>query len=519
MSVYIPDAVPYTLHGKVRSLISDLTLFAKLHRVQDKASKKLIPFDPLPMQAKIFKAVDEGFNRIAVIKARQVAATTGAKMVLHHMAYTTPHEAMFALISMREDSASALLDDNKRWLDDLPGLLQRPIKTKARNRIIYGDTGAGLKSFTSRSTTGLRSFTPVAAVVSEAAFAPDLEEVIAQADAAVGEGLLLLESTANVPGDHFSRLIQGAPENGWKILSLFWWEHPSYTDADEMIPDDFTLTPGEVQIRDLYGLTRNQMHWRRRKVLSLGEHKFRREYPATLDDCFLGREGGYYGEEVIQGIQVIDFNHHGATSGREIEAPHHLDRYVVGVDIGGGVGGDYSTLCVVSVGTMQPVYTERNNTVTPAAWAHRVIQVASRYQNATVLAESNNHGHAFLLEMNNCGYRKQWLSPKGKPWVTTLQSKLDAFDTLREALTIIKVMDRATWMELRALTIPQGKIAPEAPKGQHDDSAMAMALAYRCLRDIPSGTRSTAVASTRTRIEDLISASRARRIRSHSLPF
>ena len=519
MSVFIPEKVPPNLRPKVAQLIAPVDTFCKLHRVQDKQTKKLIPFDPLPMQERIFDAIKAGHNRIAVIKARQVAATTGAKMVLHHLAYTTPHEAMHALLSMREDSASALLDDNKRWLEDVPTLLQRPIKTKARNRIIYGDTGACIKSFTSRSTTGLRSFDPVACVVSEAAFAPDLEEVIAQADAAVGEGLLLLESTANVPGDHFSNIITGAPDNGWTVISLFWWEHPAYRDDDSMIPDDFTLNPGEEQLKALYGLSVNQLHWRRRKVLTIGEHKFRREYPACLDDCFLGREGGYYGEEIMHGIQVVDFALHGKQAGREVEAPHPQDRYTIGVDVGGGVGGDYSALAVVSVGTMQPVYTERSNTLTPAQWAHRVIQTAVRYNNATVLVESNNHGHACLNELNNCSYRKLWVNEKGKPWTTTLQSKLDALDTLREALSVIKIMDRTTWMELRALTIPAGKIAPEAPRGQHDDSAIAMALAYRCLRDIPSIMRTSAVTSSRTRIDDLISASRARRIRSHSLPF
>tara|TARA_R110000772_G_scaffold118831_9_gene224679 strand:- start:1096 stop:1674 length:579 start_codon:yes stop_codon:yes gene_type:complete len=192
----------------------------------------------------------------------------------------------------------------------------------------------------------------------------------------------------------------------------------------------------------------------------------------------------------------------------------------MGADIGGGVGGDYSALCVVSVSTRQVVYTERNNTSTPAAWAHRVIQVASRYNQALVLAESNNHGHAFLLEMNNCMYRNQWLNPKnGKPWVTSLQSKLDAFDTLREALKLVQILDRPTWLELRSLTIMPGKVAPEAPKGSHDDSAMACALAFRCLRDVPSTWRTHALQSSRTRIDDLIAASRARRIRSSSLPF
>ena len=179
----------------------------------------------------------------------------------------------------------------------------------------------------------------------------------------------------------------------------------------------------------------------------------------------------------------------------------------------------FRSLAVVSVGTMQPVYCERSNTVSPATWAHRVIQVASRYNQALVLAESNNHGHALLMEMNNCGYRRQWRGANNRPWVTTLQSKLDAFDSLREALTIIKVMDRTSWLELRALTIPAGKISPQAPTGAHDDSAMAMALAYRCLRDVPSTARTLAAGSVPTRIDKLISSARAKRIRNHNLPF
>ena len=164
MSVFVPEKVPVGLRQQVRAIVGPLATFAKLHKVQDKDTKKLIPLDPLPMQDRIFDAVEAGHNRIAVIKARQVAATTGCKMVIHHMAYTSPYAAMHAIISMREDSATALLDDNKRWLNDLPALLSRPIENQGRTRIRYGDTGAEIKSFTSRSTTGLRSFQPSAAV-------------------------------------------------------------------------------------------------------------------------------------------------------------------------------------------------------------------------------------------------------------------------------------------------------------------------------------------------------------------
>lgn len=524
MSAYIPAGVPAQHRDKVGRLVGQLDLFARMHKVQDKDSKKLIPLEPLPMQRKIFEAVEAGHNRIVIIKARQTAATTGAKMVLHHLAYSTPHAAMHAIISMRDDSATALLDDPRRWLTHPPAMLQRPIATQARSRIVYEDTGASLQAFTSRSQTGLRSFTPAAAVVSEAAFAPDLEEVIAQADAAVGEGLLMLESTANAPGDWFSRLVLEAAggEGEWTLITMWWWEHPAYTDPPEMVPDDFegTLSEEEVKLRLEYNLTLGQLHWRRRKIDALNsKHKFRREYPACLDDCFLDREGGYYDDEVMQDITVLDHHAIGQHAGRELEAPHPGDRYVMGVDIGGGVGGDYSAMCVVSVATMQPVYVERSNRVTPAEWAHRAVQVASRYNQALMLYESNNHGHAFGLELGYTRYHQQWRNPQGKPWVTTLQSKLDAFDTLREALRAIQLLDRVTWLELRSLTIPSGKVAPEAPKGGHDDAAVAIALAYRCLRDVPSAWRTTAVATKGLRVDTLLSKARARRIRAAGLPF
>ena len=520
---YLPPAIPTDLQQQTAQLVESAGVFCKLHKVQDKDSKRPIPFDPLPMQRKIFKAVEAGHKRIAIIKARQVAATTGAKFVLHHLAYTSHHAAMHAVVSMRDDSASMLLDDCRRWLQDPPTILRRSIRTQARSRIVYDDTGASLQAFTSRSQTGLRSFSPAAVLISEAAYAPDLDEVLAQADAAVGEGLLIVESTANAPGDAFSKLVTETPENGWHLLTMWWWEHPAYFDPPEMVPAEFaeSLTEEEKQLQEAYDLSMGQLHWRRRKVGQLNSaHKFAREYPACLDDCFLMREGGYYDDATMQDITVLEHTAIGQHGGREIETPHPHDRYVMGVDIGGGVGGDYSALSVVSVATRQPVYMERSNRVTPAQWAHRAVQVASRYNQALILAESNNHGHAFLLELQYTRYRNQWRHPQTqKPWTTTLQSKLDAFDTLREALSVIRMLDRVTWLELRSLTIPVGKVAPEAPTGGHDDAAVALALAYRCLRDIPPSWRTQAMQAKGVRVDKLLTAARARRIRASGLPF
>ena len=83
----------------------------------------------------------------------------------------------------------------------------------------------------------------------------------------------------------------------------------------------------------------------------------------------------------------------------------------------------------------------------------------------------------------------------------------------------MQMLDRVTWLELRSLTILAGKVTPEAPKGGHDDAAVAIALAYRCLRDVPSAWRTAAVATKGLRIDTLINKARARRIRAAGLPF
>jgi hypothetical protein len=60
MVAFVPGAVPIPHRAAVAQLVSDADKFARLHRVQDKDSKQLVPFVPLPMQVMIFEAVKAG---------------------------------------------------------------------------------------------------------------------------------------------------------------------------------------------------------------------------------------------------------------------------------------------------------------------------------------------------------------------------------------------------------------------------------------------------------------------------
>lgn len=477
--VYLPPKLPYRNHPKWQELLGDVTRFARLHTAQDKDTKLPIQFDPLPMQVKIFNAVKAGHRRILIVKARQVAATTACKMVLHHLAYTTPTAAMHAVISMRADSAQSLLKEHERWAQDLPPFLRRP-QTSSKVAFEYADTGASIRAFTSRSKTGLRSYSPAAALISEAAYAPDLDEVLAQVDAAVGpNGLILMESTANNPGDFFSELIAGAPSNGWHLITHWWHEHPAYT-SDIPLED-----PNQEELLMLQKWSEGQVSWRRQTLSRMGNpQKFKREYPADLDDAFSLREGGFFDtSEIKVGVRAYSSM---APNHLVLEAPIRADYYTLGADPAGGVGQDYSTIAVVSVSSKQPVYVYRNNRIAPQEFAQKIVEVAIRYNNALVLCEGNNHGHAVLQEMKRLQYQNLWWKA-GKPWTTTAQSKLEAMEALREAMPLIQVIDDVSLREIKSLSIPPGKVTPCAPQGMHDDSAMALALAYRAFSGVPAG--------------------------------
>jgi hypothetical protein len=101
-------------------------------------------------------------------------------------------------------------------------------------------------------------------------------------------------------------------------------------------------------------------------------------------------------------------------------------------------------------------------------------------------------------------------------WTTTAKSKIDAYDTLREMVAnqILFRLDQSTLQELRSIQIL--KVTPEAPSGLHDDLAMALALAYRAVRDTSPSLRREA---TEHRMTDAIKAARVRRIRKSATPW
>ena len=493
----------------VRELLSDRQKFVQLLQIKHKQKKKFVPFTPNEAQLALWDVLDR-HNRVIVVKARQVGVSTAVRAWQFHRAFTSEHPENYAVLSFHERSARNLRRMDRRWLRGLPLLLKRELEVDSAEDTVFDDTGAGISSFTTRGVGGTRSFEFTGGHLSEFAYYTDALETLAQSDATVGDGPLVLESTANAPGDEFHRLIMGAPDNGWYVFTYWWHQHSAY--RDDNLPDGFAFTAEEREVAERYDLDMGQINWRRKKIATLGQMKFRREFPSCLEDAFASRESTYFSAEDLDKIQEVWFD----TPQREFDAPDPTDHYVMGVDVSGGVGNDYSALVVISLRTLQPVYIERTNSIPPHEFAARVATVGLRYNKAMVLVETNNHGHVVSRELDRLRYTNVWRDKKGNPWFTTVRSKIEAYECLREHIRagLLFVLDQSTMQELRALEIR--KITPEAPRGLNDDLAMALALAYRCTRSAPASQRREAMSS---HMDKLLKERRIARIKSHALPW
>ncbi len=506
---HVPASVPAELRAQVGRLLANRAAFFRLLRIQHKQEQRLVSFEPNPGQLRLLEALDR-HQRVIVVKARQVGISTVCRAHQLHTAYTATEPVALGVLSFHERSARHLRQLDRTWLDGLPALLRRDLEQDSATEARFRDTGASLSSWTAGGRGGTRSVALTAAHLSEFAFYPDQEELLAQVLATVGAGQVVIETTPNAPGDTFHRLIEGAPDNGWHVVTYWWHEHHAYRLAE--LPPDWERTDEDEAVARRWGVDDHQLAWRRQQVATLGEAKFRREYPGDLADAFAARESTYLQAEALDAIDPVWFD----GPRRRLQEPDELDSYVVGVDVAAGVGGDYSALAVVSVSTLQPVHIERANDVSPVDWAARVVEVASEYGQALVLCESNNHGHVVLRELELLGYRWTWADrATGRPWTTTAKSKLDAFETLREYIEagVVARLDVTTLEELRALEVR--RVTPEAPVGLHDDLAMALALAYRAVRDVPASMAYSRVHM----MERHLDQRRAQRIRAKSTPW
>lgn len=154
--------------------------------------------------------------------------------------------------------------------------------------------------------------------------------------------------------------------------------------------------------------------------------------------------------------------------------PYNSD-FVFGIDF--GRSNDYTVVSVIDTLLQKQVYMERFNKINWREQRSRIKELYDMWQPSTVIAEANSIGDVNIEELENEGVPIE-------PFHTTYTSKKPLIDGLSVALEkkeLLLLCDQDQISELQAYEMSftsHGNVRFEAPSGFHDDTVIALALAW-----------------------------------------
>lgn len=351
------------------------------------------------------RAVDENLTgRDLVPKARQegISSYVLARWLVKCL---SQRNVRAVVISHDTESTQRMLAKVRGYIENMNG--PKPlIKDDSKNHLSFPKTGSHFFIGTAGARKFGRGDTITHLHCSEVAFWPDPAALTAGLFQAVPtHGEIVMESTGNGVGNYYHNMCMNAFSGTSKRFNCIFL--PWHTFAEYHVDgtrEELKLKLGEIDA-DLgedelqEALTPGQMLWRRWKLeeMNYDMKLFRQEYPMTLDECFQGT-----GSSVFYKVnhKVSKF---WKRETRELwtldEHPRKSFHYVVGADVGGGVGQDDSVVEVACVETGEQVAEYINNSVSPDVFAQKIQDLAERFNCAYVVVEANNHGIVTLNEL------------------------------------------------------------------------------------------------------------------------
>jgi hypothetical protein len=402
-----------------------------------------------------------------VLKARQLGLTWLAlAFALWHVLLRPI--ATVLLFSRRDDEATDLLARLKGMHDRLPDWLRaRRIATDNDHEWALAD-GSRVLAF---PTTAGDSYTATLAIVDEADLVPDLDRLLRSVKPtidAAGRLLLISRSDKARPESPFKRMYRAACAAGsdWQAVFLPWSARPDRDAAwyEAQKRDVLNRTGAVDDLFEQYPNTDTEA--------LAGRTLDKRIAPAWLEQCY--REQAPWqpaslprGAPSIPGLEVYVL-------------PQPGRRYVIGADPAeGNPTSDPSALEVLDLDTGEEVAALAGR-FQPAVFASYLDTIGCWYNQAPVLVERNNHGHAVLLWLSEHSALVRICGLDGREgWLTTATSKATlwslAADACREQATLLHAF--ATLTQLASI---EGATL-RAPDGEMDDRAVAYALCAAAL--------------------------------------
>jgi hypothetical protein len=280
----------------------DLTHYAyKCLYIRTKDAK-IVPFAFNAAQLYLHKQLEEqklktGKVRAIILKGRQQGISTYVAARFYHIvSHRTGYRAF--IMAHLQGATDNLFEIVKRYHDYCP-IQIKPIE--GRNNVkefnfISPESGykvgsAETKEVGRSSTIQLFHGSEVALWANANAHSKGILEAVPLID----NTEIILESTANGKGNYFYRVWESAMKgrNGFIPIFIPWYWDAGYKLP---VPEGFSLSTEEASYQRIYGLTKEQMAWRRYKINGLladdeddvcDELSFKQEYPSNAEEAFI----------------------------------------------------------------------------------------------------------------------------------------------------------------------------------------------------------------------------------------
>lgn len=452
-----------------------------------------VPFVLNPTQ----KALDEGLTgRDIVPKARQEGVSSYV-LARYTIRCLTKRNTRAVVISHESDATTRMLAKVHYFLENL------------RPQAVVGHSSKGEITFPKMNsmfyigTAGARAFgrgdTITNLHCSEVAFWPEAKTLVTGLMQAVPEnsGEIIIESTGNGQGNWYHKMVQACVQgkSHYKLHFFDWLHFPEYNlkltpEHEKRILDTLDEDLQEITLMTKWGLTPGQIEFRRRKLVELefDMSRFDQEYPKTLDECFQASGTGLFGKVMFLKTDLwekVNYNLN-ILKGH----PNSRRKYIIGADVGGGVGRDRSIAQILDLQTLEQVGVYYTDKESPDQFGKTLADLGKMFSDAFITVEDNNYGitcldhlardyPAELIYTEDKGAARganepQLLTALG--FHTSAQTKPWLIGKLRTFLANhIVLHDEETKAELSTFIEKEnGKL--EAEEGCFDDRVIALAM-------------------------------------------
>jgi len=432
-------------------------------QIYNATERAWLPFRMWPTQMATLEQIRRQ-RLLIVLKARQLGLSwLTLCYVLWVMLFQPAATAL--IFSKREDEAVELLSNRLKGIyQRLPAWLQARAVT-ADSRLDWAlSNGSTAKGF---PTTGGRSYTGSIVLVDEADFVEDLDGLLNAVKPTIDAGgQMIMISTVDKaePNSPFKRIYRGAKrgETEWRPVFLPWHARPGRS------PEWYAAQSADVMARtgaldDLF-----------------------QEYPATDTEALAPRTldkriPGLWIEACFTETPPLDAAASAAAGAPSLPnlvvytLPQADRLYVIGADPAeGNPTSDDSALTVLDLLTGDEVAMLAGK-FQPSSLAEYIDQLGRWYNQASVLVERNNHGHAVLLALETVPLQKLHGHDERPGWLSNRLGKALLYNETANAFRdkAVQLHSFTTYTQLASI---EGSTL-RAPDGEFDDRADSFALA------------------------------------------